>query len=153
MTTEKTELCATCGMARKQHFGPTEKCYEWADKTYTALKPPAPEVWRAAPYVGQDALCHAADRWEVLADGVLSKAKDIVDEEDALVMAASREMLAALNKALPVLCAIVAQKGLDPALLGYESGGWVATKAAREAIDKATKRTPDTGTYRVKRDL
>ncbi len=54
----------------------------------------------------------------------------LLAEQDA----AAGDMLAALDKALPILSALVAQKGLEPSIKGYESGGWVAKEAVRAAL-------------------
>jgi hypothetical protein len=57
----------------------------------------------------------------------------LLDERDA----EHKELVVALAQALPILSALVAQKGLEPSLLGYESGGWVAKEAVRAALARA----------------
>lgn len=57
---------------------------------------------------------------------------------DGIRLRAQRDtLLEALKAALPILSALCTQKGLDPGLLGYESGGWTAKEAVRAAIAEA----------------
>ena len=49
----------------------------------------------------------------------------------------AKNMLAALEKALPILSRLVIEKGLEPGLVGYHSDGWVVKEAVREAVATA----------------
>lgn len=51
--------------------------------------------------------------------------------------AAAGDMLAALEKAAPILARLVIEKGLEPSVLGYEAGGWTAKEAVVKAIRAA----------------
>lgn len=54
--------------------------------------------------------------------------------------AVNAELLEALQKAWPVLHGLCIEKGLDPADLGYVTGGWEAKEAVRIAIQRAGRR-------------
>jgi hypothetical protein len=51
--------------------------------------------------------------------------------------AAAGDMLAALEKAAPILARLVIEKALEPSALGYYAGGWTAKEAVVAAIRAA----------------